>query len=569
MIRAALVGLLAACSVTPSPLEVRAAEGGVDVIGGVGPIAVRDPDGRLVALHPRRAGADPHWVPLPAGRSVQIAVGDERRAVTPDATPVEVAVELPAGQRRVVVHGGDVVDAVVVGEAPVAGAVVLTARAPTEVALSWGDGERRVRLEAAGARARVPLALTGDARIDLRVGDAPPWSVELDVERWTADQAGAVVTVADVVLPTDETGLPDRARPPDRVTLPSPWWARTLATLGLGYRPRDDQAPWTWQTVRVRNDGEEPVNLVVRATVRDATGALAPPFASRLREARGDAVQALARVPGRGEADVSLPLFVDTSALRDPVAFVRRIDVLPLGSEVAIASVERPLFVSVGSPWASAWLVGALLTSAIGWGWLAVGARSWIARSRTEELVTVALFGSVTWVAGTALQVAGLGVAAVLGPFAPLVTGVADDALRACLLGTLVVLAPRPGTAAMATAVGFGMRALTLGSFHPVDLLYLGSAVAWLELWLWLSGCTRGEAWRDRRTEAFLRLSVGLGVANVCATATALVVSVVAYRLYFADWYVALILALPGFAYVVLGCALAVGFAAGLRRVAS
>ena len=112
------------------------------------------------------------------------------------------------------------------------------------------------------------------------------------------------------------------------------------------------------------------------------------------------------------------------------------------------------------------------------------------------------------------------------------------------------------------------MRGLTLGSFHPVDLLYLGSAVCWLELWLWIAGCTRGVAWRDTPGEVFARLSVGLGVANVCATATALVVSVVAYRLYFADWYVALILALPGFAYVVLGCALAVGFSAALRRVA-
>jgi len=53
----------------------------------------------------------------------------------------------------------------------------------------------------------------------------------------------------------------------------------------------------------------------------------------------------------------------------------------------------------------------------------------------------------------------------------------------------------------------------------------------------------------------------------VCGMATGLVVSVAFYRLYYADWYVALMLALPGFAYVVVGCALAVPFARSLRRV--
>ena len=126
---------------------------------------------------------------------------------------------------------------------------------------------------------------------------------------------------------------------------------------------------------------------------------------------------------------------------------------------------------------------------------------------------------------------------------------------------------PRPGTATLATAIGFLMRGLTMGTFHPVDLLYLGSAVFWLETWLWIAGCTRGEAWRDRPWQVWARLSVGLGVSNVCAAATALVVSVVFYRLYFAGWYVALILGLPGFLYVCLGCVLAVGFARALRQV--
>ena len=44
-------------------------------------------------------------------------------------------------------------------------------------------------------------------------------------------------------------------------------------------------------------------------------------------------------------------------------------------------------------------------------------------------------------------------------------------------------------------------------------------------------------------------------------------VSVVFYRLFFAAWYVALVLALPGFVYVLAGAWIAVDFAAALRRV--
>ena len=43
--------------------------------------------------------------------------------------------------------------------------------------------------------------------------------------------------------------------------------------------------------------------------------------------------------------------------------------------------------------------------------------------------------------------------------------------------------------------------------------------------------------------------------------------SAVFYRLWYAGWYVAALLALPGGAYMVLACWLAVPFADSLRRV--
>ena len=201
------------------------------------------------------------------------------------------------------------------------------------------------------------------------------------------------------------------------------------------------------------------------------------------------------------------------------------------------------------------------------WGWQ--GPR-WLRAQPTSDLVTIALFGALSYVVAGVLQVVGHGVSALLGPFAPLLTGLPDDALRACLLATLLTLLPRPGVAALATVTGALLRGLTLGSFHPVDLLYVGSVVFWLEASLWLVGLTRAPSWRDGSWGArWLRVSLGLGLANVAAVATGLCVAAALYRLYYAAWYVALLLAVPGFLYVAIGCAVAVDLAASLRRVAT
>src|SRR5690606_2835546 len=98
---------------------------------------------------------------------------------------------------------------------------------------------------------------------------------------------------------------------------------------------------------------------------------------------------------------------------------------------------------------------------------------------------------------------------------------------------------------------------------------YLGSSVFWLEGCLWLSGCTRRADWTEGpRAGRWLRLGLGLGLANVCATASALVVAAVFYRLYFGAGYVGRMLACPGSLCVLAGGWIAGGFAVALRRVA-
>jgi hypothetical protein len=305
--------------------------------------------------------------------------------------------------------------------------------------------------------------------------------------------------------------------------------------------------------------------------VVDAEGRPAAAFRSRVREAdtASGAVTVLLRIPAGERARAALPFFVERAAVAEG-AYLRLVEVTPLGSTVPLHRLERPLFLGRGSPWASLGFVLALLASLGGLVLLVRRGPRWLRALNTAELMTIALFGSLTFVVAAAARLLGYGVASVLGPFAPLLTGLVDDAFRTCLLAVLVMLVPRVGVVAFASLVGYLMRGLALGSFHPADLLYFGSVVCFLEGCLWLAGLTRHQRWLDEgRLSRWVRMSFGFGVANALSVAAGLVVTVVLYRLFLADWYVAMMLFLPGFLYVVVGCWLAVRFAESLRKVTS
>jgi hypothetical protein len=182
--------------------------------------------------------------------------------------------------------------------------------------------------------------------------------------------------------------------------------------------------------------------------------------------------------------------------------------------------------------------------------------------------VTIAMFGTLSFVVGAASQLLGMGVSALLGPFAVLLTALVDGALRVTLLATLITLRPVVGTASLATLVGWLLQGLVFGDFSPTGMAFLLSRLAILETCLWVVGLSRGGAWRDQsRRLRWLRLALGMGLASVLSQAAGLVLQVVLYRLFLADWYVALVLALPGLLYPMLAAALAVPFAESLREV--
>ena len=559
------LALLLACAPAPLTVDARVVDGGIEVRGSraLDHVVLTDDAGTI-------RGSARSSTPGPTATVLLPIVPGERyrvEATAPDGTPattrVEVPVgcfraeiEIPAGQARWPVTAGDW--AVPSGQLETPVALRLTALEPCSPTVRIGPETTTIALPTAGAR----------EVLTTRVG-AEPVSVAIDALRFRLvpePPSLPTLRVVDWRFPADARGDADDTRAADRIDLPPEWWSLTLGQLGLGTRARADQMPWAWQSLTLANDGTQPVNLLIQASI-ERDGRPAPAFDTRIRERSVAEARALLAVPAGGQAQAILPVFVDPKAIHGRQQVTRRIRLTPLGADTPSHDLEAPLGVARGSSWATAGLVGALTVSMLGWLGVVSGLRR-LGRERTSDLVTVALFASATWVIGAAFQVVGTTVGWLLGPFTPLVMGLPDQAFRACLLATLLTILPRPGVLALSTGVGFLLRGLTFGALHPTDLLYLGSAIAFLEAGAWLSGLTRDGAWRDAPPlTRWLRLTLGLGCANIGATAAGLVVTATLYRLYLADWYVVSLLALPGFAWVAVGCALAVPFASSLRDV--
>jgi len=392
--------------------------------------------------------------------------------------------------------------------------------------------------------------------------------------RVTADEARQTLQLTRVVMPATPAGTPEIGRPADRVSLPSAWWAALLRNTGLGFRPRDPTIPWSQVGVTLDNTSDEPINVVLRLRVLDADGQPAPAFRPRLRGQGDDqhTVSALLRVPAGRSAIGALPLYVDNRLLdADTVAsrtWTRELAVLPMGATEPLFVDRQPLYVSRGGSAASLGLVGGGLAALLGTLMTLWRGPVWLRTRPTSELMTIGLFASLTFLVGALGRVLTMGFAAILGPFATLLTGIIDDAFRYTLLATLVTLLPRPGTMTLAVVTGWLLNGVATGSFGPTDLLYLGSRVLFLEVALWLAGITRVEGWHaEAPWRRWLRLAAGFGTASALSSATGMAIHMVLYRLYYADWYVALIVGGPGFLYVVIACAVAVPFAASLREV--
>ena len=161
---------------------------------------------------------------------------------------------------------------------------------------------------------------------------------------------------------------------------------------------------------------------------------------------------------------------------------------------------------------------------------------------------------------------------AVLGPFSVLLTGLINETLYYALLTALLIYingdpenaeatdrkrVKGSGVILLVSAVRLLLGGVTFGLFTPMAIVYTGTSVLLLETGFL---CVRGRS--------LLAWAVVLGVCDALSVYVDFQLSILFYRLFYADWYIVLRILIEGFVYTFIGVLLGGRLGRGLWRVA-
>ncbi|NPB00093.1 MAG: hypothetical protein GXO10_01845 [Crenarchaeota archaeon] len=126
------------------------------------------------------------------------------------------------------------------------------------------------------------------------------------------------------------------------------------------------------------------------------------------------------------------------------------------------------------------------------------------------------------------------GFSAILGPFDWVLWGFVYDVLRMMYYGVALSVRPRPGTLSMIMLVTWILNVLYFGRMSILSLLWVATTAMFYEIFLLISRAY------VRDNLSITRAIVGFIPATVIDNYVDLMLYMTLYRLYYADWYVAL-----------------------------
>ena len=161
---------------------------------------------------------------------------------------------------------------------------------------------------------------------------------------------------------------------------------------------------------------------------------------------------------------------------------------------------------------------------------------------------------------------------AILGPISVLLTGLINETLYYALLTALLIYIngdPKntdttnrertkgSGVILLVSAVRLLLGGVTFGLFTPMAIVYTGTSVLLLETGFLLV-----------RNRTLLAWAVVLGICDAVSVYVDFQLSILFYRLFYADWYIVLRILIEGFVYTFIGVLLGARLGRGLWRVA-
>lgn len=385
------------------------------------------------------------------------------------------------------------------------------------------------------------------------------------------DEIEEHISIVSIDMPTDSSGIADPRQRKDTIYHPRPLFN------WLGTQQTDEYTPVTYQTVRINNKGDETIHVVVSSINRDMkTGEpvpfLAPPDAVN---AGTDRSISFASLPAGELTSVPLPIYFHPQ-FAVAGEYERQISVKIWGSNSTVLSAQKPLHIVVPNRHALFVSGLAIIASWTGLIVLLRYHRHFFVRFSTKQLIVIALFGTTIFVAVVVPSTLFLNlIRVILGPISVLLTGLVNETLYYALLTALLIYiygAPgdktkqdnsssqmdkRGGVILLVSVVRLLLGAVTFGLFTPMTIIYTGTSIILLETGFLLV-----------RRRGLLAWALVLGVCDAIAVYVDFQLSILFYRLFYADWYIWLRVFIEGFAYTFIGVLLGARLGRGLWRVA-
>ena len=416
--------------------------------------------------------------------------------------------------------------------------------------------------------------ISGTVRFTADSGQTWEQQTTVQLQIATIPEIAERLSIESIEMPTDAMGTVDPKQREDAI-----YYARPLFRW-LGTSQTNAYEPITYQTVQLRNAGEETIHVVVSSTNTDTESGETIPFLAPPATANGGANRsvAFASLPGGVVTEIPLPIYFHPMYIEQgnqpeqaiPGEYARDITVKVWGSDATILREKRPLHLIVPNQQALLISLLAIIGSSIGFAVVLRFHERIFAGFTTKQIIVIALFGTTIFVGVMVPSTLFLNlIRAVLGPISVLLTGLINETLYYALLTALLIYisgAPEDatrhdgkgsGVILLVSAVRLLLSGVTFGLFTPMAIVYTGTSVLLLETgFLFVRG------------RNILAWAVVLGLCDAIAVYVDFQLSILFYRLFYADWYIVLRILIEGFAYTFIGVLLGAKLGRGLWRVA-
>ena len=419
--------------------------------------------------------------------------------------------------------------------------------------------------------------ISGVVRFTTDAGQTWEQQATVQLRVATVSEIAERLSIESIKMPTDATGTADPKQRDDTIHYSRPLFG------WLGTSQTNPFEPVTYQTVRLHNKSEETIHVVVSSTNKDIKSGKAVAFLAPPESANGGTNQsvAFASLPGGEVTEIPLPIYFHPIYLKqgkseqaNPGAYTRDIAVKVWGSDATILREEHPLHLIVPNQQALLVSLLAIISSSIGLAVVLKLHKQLFAGFTTKQLIVIALFGTTVFVAVMVPSTLFLNlIRAVLGPISVLLTGLINETLYYALLTALLIYisgdpentersnpksySKGSGVILLVSAVRLLLSGVTFGLFTPMAIVFTGTSVLLLET---------GFLFVRRRS--LFTWAVVLGICDAVAVYVDFQLSILFYRLFYADWYIILRILIEGFVYTFIGVLLGARLGRGLWRVA-